>query len=69
MSPPGPVVDRVWRPGRSARRGVAAQPEQPGQSQRGGDEGSGSPLLPGRPRHLAQGSHRLPELAVKLFSV
>lgn len=69
VSPPGPNADRLWRPGRWARSIVTRQPEQTGQSQRGGDERSGSPLLHRRPGHLAQSAHRLPQGAVKLFAV
>lgn len=47
VSPPGPNPDCLRRPGRSARRTVAQEPEQSGESQCGGNERSGSPLLPG----------------------
>lgn len=66
---PGPVPDHLRRPGPSARGGVAPQPQQPGQSQGGGDEGGGPPLLPGRPRHLAQRARGVPRHAVKLFRI
>lgn len=61
----GSDSDRLRRPGRRSRESVAHQPEQSGQSQSGGDEGGGASLLPGRPGHLAQGSHRLPHGVVK----
>lgn len=66
VCPPGPLLDRLRGPGRSAGRGVSQEPQQPVQSQGGGDEGRGTPVLPGRPGHLAQSPHGLPALAVKV---
>lgn len=66
MSPPGPLLDSLRGPGRSAGRGVSQEPQQPVQSQSGGDEGRGTPVLPGRPGHLAQSPHGLPAHAVKV---
>lgn len=64
ISPSGPITDCLRGPGCSTWRSVSKQPEEPSQSQRGGDERGGSSLLLGRPGHLAQSSHRLPEDAV-----
>lgn len=65
VSSPGAVAHRLRRPGHAAGRAVAEQPEKSGQSQRGGDERSRSPVLPGRPGHLAPSAHRLPRHAVQ----
>lgn len=61
----GSNSDCLRRPGCWARNAVAHKSEQSGQSQSGGDEGGGASLLPGWPGHLAQGSDRLPQYAVK----